>query len=229
MNTLKYRNELKYICSTGQMEVIKARLSSLIPLDENTGECGFYNIRSLYFDDMYDSSFYDNEFGVDHREKFRIRMYNGEKSLTKLEIKRKDMGKISKASAPISEENCRKLMAGIPIHMSSDFPPQLKRLLAASSYRMLKPKVIVEFTRVPYIYHLGNVRITIDMDIVSSGRVGKFIDGGFPRRPILPLGQHLLEVKFDEFLPDFIKESLELNSLEQTAFSKYYLCRKYNV
>jgi hypothetical protein len=39
----------------------------------------------------------------------------------------------------------------------------------------------------------------------------------------------MVEVKFDELLPDFIYELLQSSRLVQTAFSKYYLCRRYNI
>ena len=89
------------------------------------------------------------------------------------------------------------------------------------------PVVIVEYDRIPYVYKNGNVRITLDTNICSSSAVSTFLEETIPRRPVLPLGQQLLEVKYDEYLPDFIYRSLQLSSLRQTAFSKYYICRKY--
>ena len=93
----------------------------------------------------------------------------------------------------------------------------------------MKPKVIVEYDRVPYVYRLGNVRITLDKNISSSSRIEDFLEKEIPKRPVMPAGWHVLEVKFDEFLPDYIKSTLQLDSLKQTAFSKFYLCRKFNV
>ena len=75
----------------------------------------------------------------------------------------------------------------------------------------------------------GNVRITLDTNISSSKDVARFLDESIPKRPIMPMGQQLLEVKFDEYLPDVIHHNLQLHSLSQTAFSKYYLCRKYSL
>jgi len=93
--------------------------------------------------------------------------------------------------------------------------------------RRMRPVVIVEYERIPYIYKNGNVRITLDTNISSSSAVEAFLDKTIPGRPVLPLGQQLLEVKYDEYLPDFIYRNLQLHSLRQTAFSKYYICRKY--
>ena len=52
---------------------------------------GMYRIRSLYFDNMYDSYLEDNEAGNDFREKYRIRTYNNEKQKNHLEIKSKEL------------------------------------------------------------------------------------------------------------------------------------------
>lgn len=75
--TDKFRYEHKYVCSAGQLQLIQNRLSVLLPLDKNAAGQGFYRIRSLYFDDYNNNCYFDNESGVDPREKFRIRIYNG--------------------------------------------------------------------------------------------------------------------------------------------------------
>ena len=71
------------------------------------------------------------------------------------------------------------------------------------------------------------MRITLDENIVSSSQTERFLEGDFARRPIMPPGRHVLEVKYDEFLPDPIRQVLQLETLQRTSFSKYYLCRKY--
>ena len=95
--------------------------------------------------------------------------------------------------------------------------------------RRLRPVVIVEYDRIPYVYENGNVRITLDTNICSCSRVETFLAPELPRRPVMALGQQLLEVKYDEYLPDFIYRNLQLQSLRQSAFSKYYICRKFKV
>ena len=105
--------------------------------------------------------------------------------------------------------------------------PLLQKLTMQMLTRRLRPVVIVEYDRIPYVYKNGNVRITLDTNICSSSAVERFLDKEIPRRPIMPVGQQLLEVKYDEYLPDFIYRNLQLHSLRQSAFSKYYLCRKY--
>ncbi len=225
--TIKFRHELKYQVTAAQIFMLKNRIRSLIPLDKHVGETGSYTIRSLYFDDQYDRCLLENENGTDPREKFRIRIYNHSTQKISLECKRKERGKTHKLSCPLTVEQTRQLMEGKPLPDIATQHPLLQKLTVQMLTRRLRPVVIVEYERIPYVYKTGNVRITLDTNISSSGAVDCFLDPEIPKRPVLPLGQQLLEVKYDEFLPDFIYRSLQLPSLRQTAFSKYYICRKY--
>lgn len=225
----KYRHELKYICTAAQLALIQGCIHHLIPLDSHAGENGMYTIRSLYFDDYYNRCYYENENGTDPREKFRIRIYNGNKDKISLELKKKERGKTLKLSCPLTEDQCRTLMKGEALPDSKDYDPVLQKLLLAMKTSLMKPKIIVEYDRVPYVYKLGNVRITLDENISSSNQIDSFLEKEIYKRPVMPAGWHVLEVKFDEFLPDYIKSVLQLDSLRQTAYSKFYLCRKYNV
>lgn len=224
----KYRHELKYICTAAELAMIQGRIHHLIPLDSHAGENGMYQIRSLYFDDYYDRCYYENENGTDPREKFRIRIYNGKTDKISLELKKKERGKTLKLSCPLTEEQCRMLMRGKVLPDSDEYPPVLQKLLLQMKTAMLRPKIIVEYDRVPYVYKLGNVRITLDKNISSSSAIDTFLNPTIHKRPIMPAGQHVLEVKFDEFLPDYIYQTLQLRNLRQTAFSKFYLCRKFS-
>lgn len=225
----RFRHEFKYICSYGQLRMLQARLTGLISPDPHAGKDGIYNIRSLYFDDYYDRCLKENEAGTDPREKFRIRIYNHSSDRISLELKRKVRGKTQKISCPLTEEQCRRLVEGELPNLDKDAPAVLQKLCLLMRTSLMKPKVIVEYDRVPYVYPQGNVRITLDENIRSSGRVDLFLEDQIPLRPVMPAGQHILEVKYDEYLPDFIYRTVQLENLRQTAFSKYYLCRKYNL
>ena len=224
---IKYRHELKYQVTAAQILMLKNRISHLIPLDSHVVGDGYYTIRSLYFDDQYDRCLLENENGTDPREKFRIRIYNASTEKISLECKRKERGKTHKVSCPLTVEQTKLLMEGKVIPDIAQQHPLLQKLTMQMLTRRLRPVVIVEYDRIPYVYKNGNVRITLDTNIRSCASVEKFLDPVLPNRPVLPLGQQLLEVKYDEFLPDFIYRSLQLPSLRQTAFSKYYICRKY--
>ena len=199
----------------------------MLSLDSHAGPSGAYSIRSLYFDDDQNRCFYENESGTDPREKFRIRIYNHSTDRITLECKRKERGKTLKTACPLTREQTLLLMQGIPLPNIESQPQLLQKLTLQMLTRRLHPVVMVEYDRIPYVHPNGNVRITLDTNISSSRSVMAFLDERIPKRPVLPLGQQLLEVKYDEFLPDYIRRSLRLDNLQQTSFSKYYICRKF--
>lgn len=222
----KYRHEYKYPISDVEASVLKERVKKLMSLDKHVGESGMYHISSLYFDDYYDSCYYENEIGSDPREKFRIRIYDKSTDIISLECKRKEHGKTLKTSCRLQKGQVEDIIAGRPIK-NVDNNSLLNKFIILQKTKGLKPKVIVDYKRVPYVERAGNVRITFDSQLASSKNIEQFLDGNFASRPIMPVGMLLMEVKFDEFLPDFIYDTLQLNYLTQSAFSKYYLCRKY--
>lgn len=223
-----FRHELKYLISSGESMLIKHRINNLLTADVHTNKLGMYTIRSLYFDDYENRCFYENENGTDPREKFRIRIYNHSTEKITLECKRKERGKTLKTSCPLTIEQTRLLMAGkVPPNIKAQ-DPVLRKLTMQMLTRHMRPVVIVEYERIPFVYKNGNVRITLDMNISSSNAISKFLDEGIPKRPVMMSGQHLLEVKYDAYLPVFIYQNLQLQNLTQTAFSKYYICRKFS-
>jgi len=222
-----FRHEFKYVASGAQMVMLQNRISHLLPPDAHAGEEGSYTVRSLYFDDYRDRCYHENENGTDPREKFRIRIYNHSADRITLECKRKERGKTLKTSCGLTREQACRLMAGKPIACIADQPPLLQKLTMEMLLHGMRPVVIVEYARMPYVYKSGNVRVTLDMNIASSPDIGSFLNERIRRRPVMPAGRQLLEVKYDEYLPDFIYRSLQLENLQQTAFSKYYLCRRF--
>lgn len=226
---MKYRHEFKYYISAQEIAILKPRISTVASLDPHVGKDGKYTIRSLYFDNYGDRCYYENENGTDPREKFRIRIYNGSADQIRLECKRKERTKTLKTSCKLTREQCEALMRGeVPADIGEK-QDVLRKLAILMQTELFRPKIIVEYDRVPYVYRLGNVRVTFDTNIRSSTDIGHFLEKDIPTRPILLSGQHILEVKFDEFLPDAIRQVLELGTLTQTAFSKYYLCRRFNI
>lgn len=226
---LEYRHELKYVVSAAQMACLRGRIKPFTSLDGHVKENGLYNIRSLYFDDYRDTCYYENEYGTSPREKFRIRIYNASRKEIRLELKRKERGKTHKESCALTEGQCDIIFSGKALPYSEKDPSILKKFCLQQKNRLLQPKVIVEYEREPYTYSGGNVRITFDTDIRSSNDKKSFFEKELFARPIMPAGCHLLEVKYDEYLPDHIYRALQMENLQLSTFSKYYLCRKYNM
>ena len=224
----KYRHEYKYLCTDQQLTIIQNRINNLLKIDKHVKKDNKYLIRSLYFDDYENRCFYENENGIDPREKFRIRIYDKNDDRISLELKAKCRGKTHKESELISREIVEKFIKNT-VSYDEKFGKLLKKLYVLNKEKLMKPVIIVEYERTPYIYKEGNVRITIDRNISSSKDIERFFENNITKRPINATGYHILEVKFDEFLTDYIYTNLQLGILEQTTFSKYYLCRKFSL
>lgn len=227
MERFRYRHELKFLCSQLQVELLMSQLDCLMDKDTHSCEKGFYTVRSLYFDDYHNSAIKQKEDGIDNRKKYRIRSYlSGMDDKFHLEIKYRLRDKVRKEACDLSKEETGLILEGIPLEnaYSSD-RTVLKQFELARDRMFLQPAVIVEYDRVPYVYPEGNVRITIDRNICASPDTGAFMKQDIVTVPILEKGFHLLEIKYDEYLPDVLRQALQIVSLEKTSFSKFYLCR----
>ena len=222
--TIQFRVEKKYLVSDIDLALLRMRLSSVMTQDAHqTGE--FYTIRSLYFDTFDDAGMEENEAGVDMRRKFRIRLYDPASETVRLEIKDKILGYTRKLSCSLSRAECQSIMAGNTSSMLGSRAPLNALHLQMHTVHM-RPKAIIEYERTAFVHPTGNVRVTFDRNIVASHILEDFLSpqvSGYV--PLLPSGMHVLEVKYDELLPDLIAQSLELGTLQQCAFSKYYLGR----
>ena len=226
MDKIIYRNELKYLCSEQQLRLLEQRIRHMCPPDPHTGKDGRYTVRSLYFDDYWNSCYYDNENGIGKREKFRLRFYDGNLAHITLECKQKLYGKNHKFSHQLNIEQCKDILEE-HFHTPQNAPQVLNKFFLAYSTKLYRPKVIVEYERTPYIYATGHVRITFDRNITASSHVQDFLTPRLMARPVMPTGIQLLEIKYDELLPNYIYDALQLESLQLTQYSKYYMARKF--
>lgn len=224
----KYRHEYKYRIEAIQAAILELRASSLLQPDSHVGDGGTYLIKSLYFDDYADSCYWEKEDGLNERSKFRIRYYNQDTGCIRLEKKSRQNGMTCKEGCLITEEMCREFMRGNIPRVSMDMSPMLQSLLTEMRLRSLIPKVIVVYERKPYICSMGNVRVTFDRKLAASNDITGFLEEMKMLRPVMPKGESLLEVKWDELLPEYIREQMSLETLQWTSFSKYCLCRKYD-
>ena len=222
----KYRHELKYICSDLELRIIEQKLKAVMKPDPHADKNGEYLIRSVYFDDYQRSRFFENEDGVDPREKFRIRAYNLSDAHISLEKKIKSHGMTGKRNCLIDRETCMRMLAGESISDRLGQHPLLDEWIVQRETAGLRPVMLGEYVRKPYIYPAGNVRITFDRYISASYKVRDIFEARTSRIAVLPTGYHVLEVKFDDFLPDVIYQLIDNGHMRQTTFSKFYLgCR----
>ncbi len=223
---MEYRVEQKYLVSEGQLLFLQKQLEGCMAYDKYHPDGEPYTIRSVYFDDMNDSFLQENEDSTDNREKFRIRIYQGDLSEIHLECKSKLNGFTKKIKENLTREECLcYINKEVPaLHEEDGFIK--KKIYALNRLSRLQAVQIVEYERVAFVEPLGNVRVTLDRNICGTGCVERFMEADIYGVPALPAGMHILEVKYDELLPDYITRVLRSVSLRRTSFSKYYYTRK---
>ena len=220
-----YRHEWKHEISYADLLTIRQRLRAVAEADPHA-EDGKYLIRSLYFDNDRDKALREKIDGVNMREKFRIRFYNLDPSVIHLEKKSRRSGLGTKYSAPLSAEEAQALADGNTDWMMESGRDLVRELYCKMRSQGLKPKTIVEYTREPFVYRPGNVRVTFDYDLRTGLRCTDFLN---PDCVMIPAGDApiLLEVKWDAWLPDIIRDAVWVPGRRETAFSKYAQCRIY--
>ena len=223
-----YRHELKYSVSYMDYLTIRNRIRNLMKPDPHTGPDGRYRIRSIYFDNADDKALKEKVAGVAKREKFRIRYYNDDLSFITLEKKMKIGCLCLKYDAPITEDECRKILAGDTDFMIEHPNELVRELYAKMKYQRLRPRVLVSYVREPYIYAPGNVRITFDSQIRTSLYSKEFLTQEISDISATDSPEDMLmEVKYDAFLPTVIQDMIQLKDVRQDTFSKYGACRRF--
>ena len=211
-----YRYEIKYLISNNDFDFLKHNLNTLLKKDSHCiGD--YYTISSLYFDDYNKTSYKQVSDGISERWKYRIRFYNHDDSYISLEKKYKVNGMTNKKSIKITREIFDLILSrNIKVNKSND--PLLNELILKMNTKFLKPIILIEYDRIPYTYKLGNVRITLDYNIRYTNKFTNLFDS---TKKVYYLNEKILEVKYNNFIPDFIRYKIKLNHLEQTSFSKF--------
>ena len=205
------------------MIAIRQRLRAVAEPDRHAVD-GKYLIRSLYFDTPTDKALMEKISGVSRRAKFRIRYYNGDTSVIHLEKKCKVGGLGCKLSADLTREQAQSIVDGDIGWMEKSDNELIKELYARMVSERLAPKTIVDYTREPFIYGPGNVRVTLDYNIRTGLRNTDFLDTECITVPAAE-GTCIMEVKWDEFLPEIIRDVVQLSHARTGSFSKYQACR----
>ena len=222
---IQYRHEWKHEISYLDLLTIRQRLRAIAEPDPHAID-GRYHIRSLYFDNGYDKALREKIDGVNMREKFRIRLYNHDSSVIHLEKKSRRNGLGTKFSADLTAEEAQSIVDGGLDWMKDCDRPLVMELYCKMVYQGLRPKTLVDYTREPFIYRPGNVRVTFDYDIRTGLRCTDLLD---PDCVTIPAGDApiLMEVKWDAFLPSVIRDAVQARGRRAEAFSKYAQCRVY--
>ncbi len=222
---MHYRHEWKHVISRSDLLTIRQRLLAVAEPDPHAAG-GKYFIRSLYFDNARDKALREKIDGVNMREKFRIRYYNLDPSVIHLEKKSRRNGLGTKYSADLTAEEAQRIVGGDTAWMLDSGRPLVQELYCKMAGQGLRPRTIVDYTREPFVFRPGNVRVTFDYDIRTGLRCTDFLN---PDCVTVPAGDApvILEVKWDAFLPDIIRDAVWVPGRRATAFSKYAQSRIY--
>lgn len=218
-----WRVEDKYCYTEIEMAILYAKLKTILQKDSNS-KADYYRVTSLYFDDYTNRNLFESDSGESKRKKYRIRVYDGNMNNIRLEVKTKKYNRVFKRSCKINIEDARCLVRGIPIRddkLDLGSPITLFNLGIKSC--VLRPRIIVDYKRSAFVFAPGKVRITLDSEIRFSQNIHQFLSGECSYTQLSEMNR-IVEVKYDAFIPAFIKRVLENGNMLQIAFSKYKLC-----
>ena len=227
---LPLRHELKYLIGQRQYLVLRNALGGVLRRDPHAAkQGGEYSIRSLYFDTVFDSAYYDKLNGVKDREKYRMRIYNDSADSIFMECKTKVGNYISKRSVKIPRSLADRLIASDADGLEFTANGLLRDVFREMRTNLLHPAVIVDYDREPFVHPAEEVRITFDKNLRTGLNATDIFDFGAPTIPVFDSDVMVLEVKYNRFLPQYIADIISFSCPEavQTAVSKYTMCRRY--
>lgn len=217
------RHELKYILSPVQYHLLRGRLLPFLQRDEHTDSEGNYFVRSIYFDSDDYRALQEKNSGINSRRKYRLRFYNGNARECQVECKIKKGTRIEKTHSIVTSEEVEGLLKGnVAI---GDCVPQgpFGELVLLEKNEHFRPLVVVDYLREAYVYPLSGLRITFDKEI-SAGKIEDCLERRRGLANVLPSGHVILEVKYNNYLPEHISKIIAGVRPVQTAASKYVMC-----
>jgi len=220
---MTYRHELKYLLHQSDYAMLKLRVAELLERDTNVNTQGLYTVRSLYFDDFYNSAFNEKEMSIFIRQKYRIRLYNQSRDVIHLERKMKYNNYVNKMTAPLSPDEAMQIIHGDYGFLKRSKEPLHKILYYEIMTKVLRPRIIIDYEREPFVMDAGTVRITFDRNIRASMDDLDLFCPDLAMMETLDTGFLIMEVKYTEFLPSMIRKILPTSAVDYSAISKYFL------
>ncbi len=222
---MKFRHEHKFLIEYDTYARIRGALKQCMALDNNSVEGLGYHIRSLYFDDMFESSLHEKLSGIVNRKKYRVRIYNYSQDTIKLEIKRKFNDYTNKVATTIQRDEFERIYnADVSDLAYTDDSVKMSYYLEIRN-NLLRPKVIVDYYREAFVLPYNEIRVTFDTQLSAvKPRMDIFSDR-IHSVALPPCYSLIMEVKYNNFLPSHIKNILERYDLTRLSVSKFLLCR----
>ena len=201
---------------------LKHHLSFLMDLDSHSlSSEKSYFIRSLYFDDIMHTAYREKVDGVEFRTKYRIRMYNQDRRMLRLECKQKAESVTAKETIVLSEYVVNKIVSGDIYDIPTEEDNLLSRFLVDKRHNNLVPAIVVDYDRLAFTYPLSDVRITFDENVRSGVYNYNLFDNNLVGIPIIDDYETIVEIKFNDFLPESLMLMLDTIPKFRMAISKF--------
>jgi len=226
-NAFKGRVELKHEITKMDCFLLRQNLQHIMKRDPHAGADGKYLIRSVYFDNFADKVVTEKKEGFYRRDKFRVRLYNHSTDIIHLEKKSKMNNLCQKQKCRITAEEYERMRHDDITWMQDDSRDLLRELYVQMTMFQLKPITIVDYEREVFIYEYGNVRVTFDSSVKTSFRNTDLLNPDVIMIDTLEPNMVVLEVKYDEYLPDIISKLLQVSDRRKSAISKYQISRMF--
>jgi len=224
MKLIVKRCELKYHINAQETLILKSRLAEFMNPDLHNMDNG-YKIRSLYFDNCLSTSYYDKVEGFEKRTKYRLRLYDFSSKTLKLELKHKLNDVIYKETSTISRHDMENLQNGNYDCLLHDNDETLRKIYYHFKRHYFEPVVIVDYFRTAYFLDFNRIRITFDSHLEKSNEVTEFSNPELMMIPVLEKNHIILEIKYNDFLPEWIYTLFRGARLVRSSASKYCLSR----
>jgi hypothetical protein len=226
LNGVMGRTELKHEITKMDCYLLRNKLKHLMKVDPHATKDGKYLIRSVYFDNFDNKVLTEKKEGFYQRDKFRVRLYDYNMDFLNLEKKSKRNNLTYKQKCRVTAEEYEKMRSGDIAWMENDSRSLIQDLFIQMNIFQLKPVTVVDYEREVFIYDQGNVRVTFDSNIKTSFRNNDVLN---PNLAMVETSPEIvvLEVKYDEFLPDVIKYLLQLGDRRKGTYSKYQMSRMF--
>ena len=230
------RYEFKYLINKKISDEIIIQVNNFMQIDKYAiiNSQKNYFVRSIYFDDDFNTNFYEKVDGYKIRKKFRIRYYNKDykKSSIYLEAKGRNLDRTFKQRTRLDYEdiiilNQKKNISDLNLKYPNN---NIINSFVFEYYRKkLKPKIILDYLRTPFVNSYGlYFRLTFDKNI-NCTKINKFINSNFVEQNILcKAGYTILEVKFERSIPMWFHKIIQSYELNRISISKFVLGMRYS-
>lgn len=191
-----------------------------------------YEVRSLYFDSNFQHSFLEKKDGIAIRYKLRIRYYpnfsKNNREFVFIEIKKKIKENVAKSRVYVPLERAINILDNNHEEAklfyeegSAQDKNTLKEIWFLNKKYNLKPRCIVSYKRQPYFSKIEKtLRITFDTNImVRNFNLDLRFGGG--SKFVVPRGICIMEIKFNNFIPNWAIKIIQKNDCVQYKISKF--------